>query len=102
MLQNIYLDTPRKNKRKISYATIGTKYQIVIPKAIRQQLKIKPGSKLNVDALDEHTIELRVVPENWSDLNYGKYKKYLKGASLEVEKMRDEWEERLKKLESPK
>lgn len=92
MLQSIYTDTPKRNKRKISYATIGTKYQIVIPKEIRQQLKIKPGSKLNIDALDEHTIELRVVPKNWSDAHYGALKKYWRGIDMteEVEKIRNE------------
>lgn len=92
MLQNIYTNTPKRNRRKIYYATIGTKYQIVIPKEIRQQLKIKPGSKLNVDALDEQTIELRVVPKNWSDQNYGALKKYWQGIDMteEVEKIRNE------------
>lgn len=92
MLQHIYTDTPKRNRRKIHYATIGTKYQIVIPKEIRQQLKIEPGSKLNVDALDEHTIELRVVPKNWSDANFGALKKYWQGIDMigEVEKIRNE------------
>ncbi|OGE64803.1 hypothetical protein A3I48_01580 [Candidatus Daviesbacteria bacterium RIFCSPLOWO2_02_FULL_36_7] len=78
--------------KKKYYATVGTKYQIVIPKEIRQQLKIKQGSKLNVDVLDEHTIELRVVPKNWSDQNYGALKKYWQGINMteEVEKIRDE------------
>ena len=66
---------------------------MVIPKGIRQWIKqIKPGAKLGVNLIDEHTIKLIVMPKNWSDLNYGKYKNYLKGASLEVERMRDEWE----------
>lgn len=102
MLQSIHTTyPPKKNARKIHYAMIGTKYQIVIPKGIRQQIKqIKPGSKLGVNLIDEHTIKLIVVPKNWSDINYGKYKKYLRGASLEIEKMRSEWEERLKDLEN--
>lgn len=78
--------------------TVGAKYQVVIPKSIRKNIKaIQPGSKVGVQLSDEG-ITLKPIPKNWSDLNYGKFKKYLKGADEEVEKMRDEWEERLKEL----
>ncbi len=79
--------------------TIGSKYQIVLPKEVRKKLKaIKPGNKAHVYPIDEETIGVKVSKKNWPDENYGKYKKYLKGAAEEVEKMRDEWEERLKEL----
>lgn len=82
--------------------TIGPKYQIVIPKEVRKQLKgIKPGNKVDV-RVDKNIISVKPVTINWTDLNYGKYKKYLKGADLEVKEMSDEWEERLKKFENPK
>lgn len=80
--------------------TVGSKYQIVIPKEVRKQIKgIKPGSKVSVQSKDNN-IQVKLVNQNWVEANYGKYKKYLKGADLEVEKMRDEWEERLKELET--
>lgn len=82
--------------------TIGPKYQIVIPKEVRKKIKgIKPGNKVDVK-VDKNIISVKPVTINWTDLNYGKYKKYLKGADLEIKQMRDEWEERLKKLENPK
>lgn len=81
-------------------ATIGTKYQIVIPRKIRNKFKeIKPGSKVGINAKKKH---ITVEPiENWSDAHYGAFQKYWKGTDpiAEVEKIRDEWEERLKKFE---
>lgn len=83
--------------------TIGSKYQIVIPKAVRDKVKgIKPGGKVNVQFSDDSSITIKPTTQNWSDVNYGKYKKYLIGAATEVEKMRNEWEERLKEFESSK
>lgn len=95
MLQTVYTypHPQKRNKRKVYYSTIGSKYQIVIPKEIRQQIKqIKPGSKLNVNLLDENTIELTVAPKNWSDANFGALKKYWRNINMieEVEKIRDE------------
>ena len=36
--------------------TVSPKYQIVIPKAVRRQLDIKPGQKMQVEAADNGTI----------------------------------------------
>lgn len=36
--------------------TVSSKYQIVIPKAVRRQLNIKPGQKLQVSALADDSI----------------------------------------------
>lgn len=75
--------------------TIGTKYQIVIPKEVRKKLKtIKPGNKVHVYPIDEDTVEIKVSKQNWSDENYGALKKYWQGIDpiAEVEKMRDEWD----------
>lgn len=81
--------------------TIGSKYQIVIPKDVRKKVKgLKPGSKVSVQAQDDNAITVKPVNQNWSDLNYGKFKNYLKGAAEEVDKMRDEWEEKLKEVDN--
>jgi AbrB family looped-hinge helix DNA binding protein len=39
--------------------TVSPKYQIVIPKAVRKQLKIKPGQKMQVEAGNNGTIIIR-------------------------------------------
>ncbi len=36
--------------------TVSSKYQVVIPKAVRQQLQIKPGQKVQVKAKDKKVI----------------------------------------------
>ncbi|MBI2430767.1 MAG: AbrB/MazE/SpoVT family DNA-binding domain-containing protein [Candidatus Levybacteria bacterium] len=75
--------------------TIGSKYQIVLPKEVRKKLKaIRPGNKVHVYPIDEETLEVKVSKQNWSDENYGALKKYWKGIDpiAEVEKMRDEWD----------
>ncbi|MBI2595973.1 AbrB/MazE/SpoVT family DNA-binding domain-containing protein [Candidatus Daviesbacteria bacterium] len=80
-------------------ATVGTKYQVVIPKEVRKKIKgLEPGSKLMIQ-LNEETITLKPIKQNWSDKNYGAFKRYWKGVDpiAEVEKMKEEWEERLEK-----
>lgn len=87
-----YTKSSKKNSQKTHYATIGSKYQIVIPKQVRQEMKIKPGDKLYIDAKDEGTITLVVAPKNWAEKNLGALKKYWKGINMteEVEKIRNE------------
>ena len=81
--------------------TIGSKYQIVIPKDVRKKIKgLKPGSKVHISSQDDNQITVKPVVQNWSDANYGKFKKYLKGAANEIDKMRDEWEEKLKEVDN--
>lgn len=81
--------------------TVGRKYQIVIPKQVRKKiLGLKPGAKVIVRSMDNGAIAVKPVKSNWSDENYGALKKYWRSDVIkEVEKMRDEWEERVKKLE---
>lgn len=83
---------PKKTSRKTHYVTIGSKYQIVIPKEIRRELNIKPGQKLYIDATSDGKIYLKVPPANWSDENFGALRKYWKGINMieEVEKIRNE------------
>lgn len=73
---------------------VGTKYQIVIPKKVREKLKgLTPGAKVVIHPIDEDTITLRTTRKNWSDESYGFMKKAWKGIdpAREIDKMRDEW-----------
>ena len=53
-----------------------------------------------VDAKDSETLTVKVSKKNWVNETYGSMRKYWKGIDpiKELEKMRDEWEERLKEL----
>ena len=76
-------------------ATIGTKYQIVIPKEVRRKIKgLRPGSKVSVGKLDENTIAIKTEPTNWVERTKGMMTEAWKGidTTTELEKMRNEWE----------
>lgn len=82
--------------------TVGAKYQIVIPKEVREKVKgLRPGAKVTVHKTDMGIITIKPLKQKWSDANYGILKKYWQGRDMasEVEKVRDEWEEEVKKLE---
>lgn len=82
--------------------TVGSKYQIVIPKEVRKKIKgLQPGAKVVVQQTEENIISVKPVKRNWADENYGIMRKYWKGKNMiaEVEKMRDEWEEKVRELE---
>jgi AbrB family looped-hinge helix DNA binding protein len=85
--------------------TVGTKYQIVIPKEVRKKIKsLIPGSRVNVVSSDGETIAVKPVKADWVKENYGAMKEYWKDIDpiKELEKMRNEWEERLEELEKDK
>lgn len=82
--------------------TIGSKYQIVIPKEVRKKLKgIKPGVKVSVKPVDENTATLNIQEIKWSDRTYGLMQDAWKNIdpTAEINKMRDEWEDKVKELE---
>lgn len=82
--------------------TVGTKYQIVIPKEVRKRVKsLKPGTKVSVQSIDEDTIAIKTNPQDWVERLSGMMTEAWKDVDpiAEVKKMREEWEERLKKLE---
>lgn len=81
--------------------TVGPKYQIVVPKEVRQQLKsLKPGVKVGI-FLDGEYIAIDPQPESWVERTAGIMTEAWKGIDpiQELEKMRDEWEERLQDQE---
>lgn len=81
--------------------TVGTKYQIVIPKKVREKIKgIRPGVKVGLYPADQKTISIKVPEKNWVEESYGFMRGAWRGNPIkEIEKMRDEWEERLQELE---
>lgn len=82
--------------------TVGTKYQIVIPREIRKKIKgLRPGNKVSVGKLDENTIAIKTEPKNWVERTKGMMTEAWEGidTTAELEKTRDDWEERLKELE---
>ena len=85
------------NCHTMQTVTVGTKYQIVIPKEVRKKIKgIKPGVKLGILVENDQTVKIKTQKLNWSDQNYGAFVKYWKGTDplVEIEKIRDEWDEK--------
>ncbi len=82
--------------------TVGTKYQIVIPKDVRKRIKgLKPGARVSVYQSDNNTLSIELKPEDWVERNYGLMTEAWKDIDpiAELEKGRDEWEEKLKEIE---
>lgn len=85
--------------------TVGPKYQVVIPKKAREIAKrIKPGRKIIVTPIDEWSVKLGVRPtaEEWVEATLGMDKESWKDVdSTEyLNKLRDEWEDRLSEIHS--
>ncbi|HCM37897.1 MAG: hypothetical protein UV61_C0015G0002 [Candidatus Gottesmanbacteria bacterium GW2011_GWB1_43_11] len=82
--------------------TVGTKYQIVIPKEIRNKVRgIKPGAKMNVQVLDDKKMVIKPITSDWVEHSYGIAKKAWKNINpiVELKKMHDEWEDKLAEYE---
>ena len=62
--------------------TVSPKYQVVIPKEIRQKLKLKPGQKLQIIQLDDR-IEFILMK------NIKEARGFLKGINTEIEREGD-------------
>lgn len=72
-------------------STVSKKYQIVIPKKLRQQLGIKPGQKLHISKLKEGSLEIT------THSNLDQYVGALKGvwgpdSDAYLRKERDSWD----------
>jgi AbrB family looped-hinge helix DNA binding protein len=73
-------------------ATIGARYQVVIPKKERRRLKLKPGSKVDVQAEKDRIVIYPASTKSWRGIG-----KDLAGdgdASDYVKRLREEWGER--------
>lgn len=62
--------------------TISPKYQVVIPKAIREALRLTPGQKVQVIAYDDR---IELIPEQ----PIHQMKGFLKGIDTEVPREED-------------
>lgn len=82
--------------------TISPKYQIVIPKAVRKQLRLKPGQKMQVEPGDNGTIIVKPATELLSINELRKYAGSIKTADTAwgkqgldptawIRKHRDNW-----------
>ena len=77
--------------------TIGTKNQIVLPKEVRKKIKgLKPGTKVMVYPIDKDTVGIKVSDKSWVERSAGIAKEAWKDIDpiKELEKMRDEWDEK--------
>jgi len=66
----------------MSTVTISPKYQVVIPKEIRQKLKLSPGQKVQTIVYDDRIELIPVVPIK-------KMKGFLKGINTDVPRETD-------------
>ncbi len=62
--------------------TVSPKYQVVIPKAVRESLKLRPGQKMQVIEYDGR---IEFIPER--DIN--ELRGFLKGINTEFEREKD-------------
>jgi AbrB family looped-hinge helix DNA binding protein len=62
--------------------TVSPKYQVVIPKAVRDSLKLRPGQKMQVIEYDGR---IEFIPERDIDELRG----FLKGINTEFEREKD-------------
>lgn len=68
--------------------TISSKYQIVLPQAVREKLSLNPGQKVYVEATEEGDILVRTG----SKMNslYGAMRKILHDADYHIDCLREE------------
>jgi AbrB family looped-hinge helix DNA binding protein len=62
--------------------TVSPKYQVVIPKAVRESLQLRPGQKMHVVEYDGR---IELIPER--DIN--ELRGFLKGINTEFEREED-------------
>ncbi len=85
----------KKIDKKENVVTIGPKYQVVIPKALRNKHRqFAKGARVHLYPLDNKTIALHVEDDNWAKNQYGALKDIWEGINVEKElkKLRNEWD----------
>lgn len=77
--------------------TVGPKYQIVIPKAVRKKINgIKPGAKVMIGKVSGDTITIKTNPKNWLERTRGMMKDAWKGIDTTkyLDDLRNEWDQK--------
>lgn len=75
--------------------TVGTKYQIVIPKEVRKKIQgLRPGTKVTIKTTEKDTITIKKVKTDWVDRTRGLAREAWKGIDTTkyLEDLRNEWE----------
>jgi len=73
----------------MSTATVGARYQIVIPRAVRKQIPLCPHSKVNIEVRDYFLVVYPVNVAGWRGI--GKALATGKDATDYVRILRSEW-----------
>jgi AbrB family looped-hinge helix DNA binding protein len=81
----------------MTIATVGKRYQVVIPLMERKKLNIKPNSKVEVTTEDDKLVIYPISPESFRGI--GRDLSDEIDATDYVKKLRREWEERSNALE---
>jgi len=81
----------------MTIATIGKRYQVVIPQKERNKLNIKPNSKVEVTAEGDKLVIYPISPANFRGIGRNLLEEI--DATDYVKKLRREWEERSDALE---
>src|ERR1035437_4046793 len=76
----------------MSTATVGSRYQVVIPRAVRKQIPLRPHSKVNIEVRDYCLVVYPVNVAGWRGI--GKALANGKNASDYVCTLRSEWSRR--------
>ena len=75
--------------------TVGAKYQIVIPKEVRKNIKgIRPGAKVSVHSVDKDTVTIKTNPTSWVERTRGIAKDAWRDIDTTkyLEDLRNEWD----------
>ena len=77
--------------------TVGPKYQIVIPRELRKNKNIIPGAKVALSETAAGEIIIHTDTPSWVERTHGMLTEAWKDIDpiAELEKMKDEWEERV-------
>lgn len=90
------MNKDKKIKNLRAKAKISTKYQIVIPKNIRDVVdNVKPGNEVYVSVKDSDSIEIKTKKTSWVNKYSGELPKgyYGEDSTEYVSNLRDEWDE---------
>jgi AbrB family looped-hinge helix DNA binding protein len=75
---------------------ISSKYQIVIPKEVREDLHLKAGDKLMVETIEGNRLILWKPPKDYAEYMAGLHKEIWKGINIDeyIKNLRRGWSKR--------